>query len=132
MKKQPGAAAQAHNVFLISSLSSLKESTEELQRWAADSETAQPQQHNVQGFYRERWRAASQWLQSVFRGVAHFLSGGPSVQISPQQRAAGTQGLVSAAGPVPPGGVTPAEGWASVVNQEDMADLALVRAPPTD
>lgn len=54
MKKQPGAAAQAHNVFLISSLSSLKESTEELQRWAADSETAQPQQHNVQGFYRER------------------------------------------------------------------------------
>lgn len=40
--------------------------------------------------------------------------------------------MVSAAGPVSLGGVTPAEGWASVENQEDMADLALVRAPPTD
>lgn len=48
------------------------------------------------------------------------------------RRATGIQGLVSAAGPGPVGGVTPAEGWASVENQDDMADLALVRAPPTD
>lgn len=40
-------------------------------------------------------------------------------------------GLASVAGSGLTGGVT-AAGWASVENQEDMADLALVNAPPTD
>lgn len=42
------------------------------------------------------------------------------------------QGLASAAGSGQAGGVFAAAGWASVENQEDMADLALVNAPPTD
>lgn len=81
----------------------------------------------MQGFDEEqRQRAASQWRQSVFRAVAYFQSAGSS-----RTR---TQGLVSMAGSglgAGPGLVV-GEGWASVENQEDMADLALVRAPPTD
>lgn len=42
------------------------------------------------------------------------------------------QGLTSAAGSGQAGGAFAAAGWASVENQEDMADLALVSAPPTD
>lgn len=43
----------------------------------------------------------------------------------------GGHGLTSVAGSGQAGGVT-AAGWASVENQEDMADLAVVNAPPTD
>lgn len=42
------------------------------------------------------------------------------------------QGFASVAGSGQVVGVVPTEGWASVENQEDMADLALVKAPPTD
>lgn len=42
-----------------------------------------------------------------------------------------SQGLSSLAGSGQ-AGVVVAEGWASVENQDDMADLALVKAPPTD
>lgn len=42
-----------------------------------------------------------------------------------------SQGLTSVAGSGQAGAVT-TDGWASVENQEDMADLALVKAPPTD
>lgn len=43
----------------------------------------------------------------------------------------GGHGLTSVAGSGQAGGVT-AAGWASVENQEDIADLAVVNAPPTD
>lgn len=114
------------NFFFTSSLSSLKDAVdEELHKWAAESETTQPQRHSVQGFDKEqRQQAASQWRQSVFKGVAYFLYSGSSRTRN--------QGLVSAAGSGAGPGPVVGEGWASVENQEDMADLALVRAPPTD
>lgn len=45
-------------------------------------------------------------------------------------RKTGSQGLT--AGVSGQAGLTAAAGWASVENQDDIADLALVSAPPTD
>lgn len=99
--------------------------------------SSSPANMMLEGFQKHRLMVLClRWLpfdfeQTSIRHEAGSHPADPQASQSQDETETGGHGLTSAAGSAAPGAVGGA-GWDSVENQEDMAVLALVSAPPTD